>query len=237
MKKQQKSSKRKASHQALGKRSSAYLKKLTIAVLGEGRVGKSSLIRGFCGEGFQEEYVPTIEEFVSKHLLYNDRTYQLDIIDTCGSENFPAIRRVDIAKADAIILVYSIDNPRSFEQLQQYREEIIAEKGNSVPVLVVANKSDLSLDGDGHSLTITDRLGCRVNTRDVVLKRWKYLWSITSCKMNWGVQEPFHGILDEIQRKKLENNNNNNSPTMQRKTSWLNRNLSLSLRRTRSART
>ncbi|EDO36577.1 predicted protein, partial [Nematostella vectensis] len=160
-----------------------------IAVLGEGRVGKSSLIRGFCGEGFQEEYVPTIEEFVSKHLLYNDRTYQLDIIDTCGSENFPAIRRVDIAKADAIILVYSIDNPRSFEQLQQYREEIIAEKGNSVPVLVVANKSDLSLDG------------CRVNTRDVVLKRWKYLWSITSCKMNWGVQEPFHGILDEIQRK------------------------------------
>lgn len=235
MKKQQKDSKKPPANRKEERRS-AYLKVLTVAVFGVAKVGKSSIIRRFCEpEDFSEHYEPTVEDFFSKHFLYNDRTYQLDIIDTCGSENFPAMRRVDIAKADAIILVYSMDNKMSFEQLSMYRQEIIEERGFDIPVVVVANKSDLAIDSS--SLEITDKNGCILNTRDVVLKRWRYMWALTSAKMNWAIHEPFHMILDEIQRRKREVDNNNDSPKMKRKTSWLNRNFgnALSLRRTKSA--
>lgn len=233
MKKQQKDSKnRKLS--AKKRRPSIYLKRVTVAVFGDAGVGKSSLIRGFCDGTFTEAYEPTIEDFFSKHLIHNDKNYQIDIIDTCGSENFPAMRKVDIEKADAVILVYSTDKKRSFEQLSQYRDEILEMKGLQMPVLVVANKSDLAIDSS--SLQTTDKNGCILNTRDFVMKKWRYMWSMTSAKMGWSTNEPFLLLLDDIQRRKEEIENINASPKIKRTTSWLNRNFgsALSLRRTKS---
>ncbi|XP_020611174.1 ras-related protein Rap-2a-like [Orbicella faveolata] len=176
------------------KRSSAYLKMFTVVVFGEARTGKSSLIKTFLGETFTDEYEPTVEDFYSKQILYNDRNYQVDIIDTCGSENFPAMRRVDIQKADAILLVYSLDNPRSFERLEQLREEIFQERGHNLPVMVVANKSDAVLDG--HALEMKTNDGSLINTKYVAEKEWNLLWTITSAKMSWGVEDMFHGLID-----------------------------------------
>ncbi|XP_078365219.1 ras-related protein Rap-2a-like [Oculina patagonica] len=179
---------------AVKKRSSAYLKMFTVVVFGEARTGKSSLIKTFIGEGFTDDYEPTIEEFYSKQIVYNDKNYQVDIIDTCGSENFPAMRRVDINKADAILLVYSLDNPRSFERLEQLREEVFQERGHNLPVMVVANKSDVVLDG--HALEMKTNDGSLINTKYVAEKEWNLLWTITSAKMAWGVDEMFHDLID-----------------------------------------
>lgn len=232
MKKQQGSKYRKKS--AHKRRQSIYLKRLTIAVFGDAGVGKTSLIKSFCDNTFTDEYEPTIEDFFTKHLLHNDRTYQIDIIDTCGSENFPAMRKVDMEKADAIILVYSPDKNRSFEQISQYRDEILEQKGITTPVVVVANKRDLSLDSS--SLYAIDKNGSLVNTQDIAQKRWRYMWTNTSAKMGCSTSEPFLMLLDEIQRRKEETENINVSPNFKRKTSWLNRNFgsALSLKRTKS---
>lgn len=191
MKKQVKDDKKTA---PVKKRSSAYLKMFTVVVFGEARTGKSSLIKTFLGEGFADGYEPTIEEFYSKQIVYNEKNYQVDIIDTCGSENFPAMRRVDINKADAILLVYSLDNPRSFEKLEQLREEIFQERGHNLPVMVVANKSDVVLDG--HALEMKTHDGSLINTKYVAEKEWNFLWTITSAKMAWGVDDMFHDLID-----------------------------------------
>ena len=176
------------------KRTSAYLKMFTVVVFGEARTGKSSLIKTFIGEGFTDDYEPTIEDFYTKQIVYNDKNYQVDIIDTCGSENFPAMRRVDINKADAILLVYSLDNPRSFERLEQLREEIFQERGHNLPVMVVANKSDVVLDGHALEMKTTD--GTFINTKYVAEKEWNLLWTITSAKMAWGVEDMFHDLIN-----------------------------------------
>lgn len=206
------------------KRSSAYLKMLTVVAFGEARTGKSSLIKTFIGETFTDEYEPTIEDFYSKQILYNDRNYQVDIIDTCGSENFPAMRRVDINKADAILLVYSLDNPRSFERLEELREEIFQERGHNVPVMVVANKSDVVLDG--HALEMTTNDGNLVNTKYVAEKEWNFLWTITSAKMAWGVEDMFHDLIDAFYVRRAQS-----LPVKGSVGSWLKSPLLNSLRR------
>lgn len=179
---------------AVKKRSSAYLKMFTVVVFGEARTGKTSLIRTFLGETFNNEYEPTIEDFYSKQIVYNDKNYQVDIIDTCGSENFPAMRKVDINKADAILLVYSLDNPQSFERLNELKEEIVQERGYNLPVMVVANKSDVVIDG--HALEMKMNDGTLVNTKYVAEKEWNFMWTITSAKMAWGVEDMVHGVID-----------------------------------------
>lgn len=176
-------------------RMSAYLKTFTISVFGDARVGKTALIKSFLGNEFSEDYEPTIEEYYSKQIEYKDRHYELNIIDTSGTENFPAMRRVDIQKSDVIVLVYSLENPETFELLKKLRSEILEEKGYSVPVLVVASKSDL--DVQGHAIEYVDRSGMKYNTKRIVENTWHYKWTITSAKMGWGIEKIFHSVIDE----------------------------------------
>ena len=48
------------------------------------RAGKSSLVRQFIENEFQESYYPTIESSHTKTVKHNGTEYQLSIIDTAG---------------------------------------------------------------------------------------------------------------------------------------------------------
>ena len=180
-----------------GCKTSPYLTRLTVAVFGDSSVGKTSLCKAFLGEPFNEDYQSTVEDFYSTQIVYKKRHYQVDIIDTCGTESFPAMRRMEIDKAGAILLVYSLDKPHSFERLEQVQEEIFQRRGGNLPVMVVANKADVVLEAN--SLNVTKRDGKTINTRNVAEKDWGFLWKTTSAKMALGVEEIFHGLIDASQ--------------------------------------
>lgn len=67
-----------------------------IVVLGAPRVGKTSILRRFLREGFEERYEPTSEDFHRKLYQIRGETYQIDILDASGERSFPAKRRLSI---------------------------------------------------------------------------------------------------------------------------------------------
>lgn len=67
-----------------------------IVVLGAPRVGKTSILRRFLREGFEESYEPTCEDFHRKLYQIRGETYQIDILDASGERSFPAKRRLSI---------------------------------------------------------------------------------------------------------------------------------------------
>ena len=185
-----------------GRKTSAYLNKFTVAVFGDSWVGKTSLCKAFLGEPFNDDYLPTVEDFYSTQIVHKKKNYQVDIIDTCGTESFPAMRRMEINKADAILLVYSLDKPHSFEWLEQVQVEIFQQRGGNRPVMVVANKADVVLEAS--ALNVTTREGKAINTRNVAEKEWEFLWTKTSAKMALGVREIFNGLIDAFQLRKSQ---------------------------------
>ncbi|TKS69020.1 GTP-binding protein [Collichthys lucidus] len=127
-----------------------------IVVLGAPRVGKTSILRRYLRDGFVEEYNPTSEDFLRKLFRIRGETYQIDILDASRERDFPAKRRLSILTGDIFLLVFSLDDRSSFDEVCALRTEILAAKSKltkssvpeqcaqpQVPLVVCANKVDL----------------------------------------------------------------------------------------------
>ncbi|CAF0814067.1 unnamed protein product [Rotaria sp. Silwood1] len=115
-----------------------------LVLLGASRTGKSSIIHMFLNGKFLDTYKETVEDLHYREFTVDDKTIKVDILDTAGNMEFPAMRRLSIATSHAFILVYSVDNMSSFEEIRHIIEQIKEQRTNyaEIPIVVVGNKTD-----------------------------------------------------------------------------------------------
>lgn len=102
---------------------------LKIVVLGSPRVGKTAIVSQFLYSHFPETYNATVDELHrAEYEIKGFGDLVLDILDTSGSHEFPAMKKLAIESGDAFLLVFSLTDPNSFEEVRQLREEIIETK-------------------------------------------------------------------------------------------------------------
>jgi DIRAS family, GTP-binding Ras-like 2 len=101
---------------------------------------------------FKDAYVPTIEDTYRHLITSNKLVCSLQITDTTGSHQFPAMQRLNIQKGHAFILVYSITSKQSLEELKPIYKDIADIKGaneiRNLPMMLVGNKCDESSNRD-----------------------------------------------------------------------------------------
>ncbi|KAJ1521867.1 hypothetical protein ONE63_002209 [Megalurothrips usitatus] len=159
-----------------------------VVVFGAGGVGKSSLVLRFVKGTFRESYIPTIEDTYRQVISCNKNICTLQITDTTGSHQFPAMQRLSISKGHAFILVYSCTSRQSLEELRPIWDVIKEMKGAelpNIPVMLVGNKCDETenrevptSEGEGES------------------KGWGCNFMETSAKTNHNVKELFQELLN-----------------------------------------
>lgn len=67
------------------------------------------------------------------------------VLDTAGQEEFSAMREQYMRIGQGFIIVYSVTDPQSFEEVQRFHKEISRCKDcGSYPMILAANKIDLS---------------------------------------------------------------------------------------------
>lgn len=118
---------------------------LKVIVVGNGQVGKTSMITRFAKGIFTNEYKKTIGvDFLEKKMLLagpgEDVTFLL--WDTAGQEEYDAITRTYYKGAGACILAFSTTDRDSFDAIESWYKKVHDECGNIVMVLV-QNKVDL----------------------------------------------------------------------------------------------
>uniref|UniRef100_A0A3P8P3C6 Small monomeric GTPase n=1 Tax=Astatotilapia calliptera TaxID=8154 RepID=A0A3P8P3C6_ASTCA len=120
------------------------MREYKVVVLGSGGVGKSALTVQFVTGTFIEKYDPTIEDFYRKEIEVDSSPSVLEILDTAGTEQFASMRDLYIKNGQGFILVYSLVNQQSFQDIKPMRDQIIRVKRyEKVPVILVGNKVDL----------------------------------------------------------------------------------------------
>ncbi|XP_074657772.1 ras-related protein Rap-2c-like [Tubulanus polymorphus] len=129
------------------------MREFKVVILGSGGVGKSALTVKFVSGTFVEKYDPTIEDFYRKEIEVDNAPSVLEILDTAGTEQFASMRDLYIKNGQGFVIVYSITNLQTFQDIRTMKEQIIRVKGiERVPIVLVGNKSDL----DYHREVATD---------------------------------------------------------------------------------
>ncbi|CAI5787020.1 GTP-binding protein Di-Ras2 [Lacerta agilis] len=163
-----------------------------VVVFGAGGVGKSSLVLRFVKGTFRDSYIPTIEDTYRQVISCDKSICTLQITDTTGSHQFPAMQRLSISKGHAFILVYSVTSRQSLEELKPIYEQICQIKGDidSIPIMLVGNKND-----EDHNREV------QTNDGEALAKKWKCAFMETSAKMNHNVKELFQELLNLEKRR------------------------------------
>ena len=84
--------------------------KFKITVIGDGRVGKTSLIRRFTKGSFQKDYIKTIGAQFSKYVEEIEGDHcELFFWDIAGQDEFHFLRPSFYKDSSAAIIVYSLE--------------------------------------------------------------------------------------------------------------------------------
>jgi len=111
--------------------------------MGYNETGKSSITLKFL-YNFPDASNLGPEENYYTSIKYKKESFLLHLVDFAGIDDYsPIYANKYGVKVDGYILVYSVDNRKSFEFVQELREKLRAINGRDVPSLLVANKSDL----------------------------------------------------------------------------------------------
>jgi len=119
--------------------------KYKVVFLGDEAAGKTSVVRRYMYDTFEESCQATIGmDFQSKTVYLEDRTLRLQLWDTAGQERFRSLIPSYIRDASAAVVVYDITKRGSFAGTRKWIEEVRNERGENALVALVGNKSDLS---------------------------------------------------------------------------------------------
>jgi small GTP-binding protein len=120
-------------------------KRIKVVLLGESGVGKTNLIRVAVGEPFQKESDSTLSSsYYESEIIIKNKQYIYALWDTAGQEQYRALNKMFLKGAKIVIIVFSIDNVQSFEQVDfwvNHTKEALGE--GKYLIALVANKNDL----------------------------------------------------------------------------------------------
>jgi small GTP-binding protein len=139
-------------YEVIAEEFSEYDLSFKIIVVGDSGVGKSCLTMKGTKNHFEECYSPTVGfEFFTFNIRINDKNIKLQIWDTCGQEAYRSLITSFYRNASLAILVYSIDNVNSFNNIEAWLNEIKSQANPETKVFLIGNKIDLE---DQRKITI-----------------------------------------------------------------------------------
>lgn len=117
------------------------LKEYKVVMIGNGGVGKTSIVKRLRFGEFQPQYVPTLGVEVNPiRINTNYGMIQFNVWDCAGQECFSGLRDGYYFKADACIGVIEKDSESSVAKLTQ---ELKHDSFQNIPVVTILNKIDI----------------------------------------------------------------------------------------------
>jgi len=168
------------------------MKNKKVVLIGDEAVGKTSLIRKFILDQFNDKYIATIGAKVSKKELDIDGTgMKLLIWDVLGQQGYTATQEMSFEGAAGAILVTDLTRKATLESLTNYWIPHLQNAAGKIPFIFLANKADLEHNWQFDNEDISEL--ARVYDSPAM---------ITSARTGQNVEEAFISLGRAMQLKK-----------------------------------
>lgn len=172
-----------------------------IVICGDPSVGKTSTILRFTDHAFIRTYIPTLGVNISeKNIKVNNDYVNLILWDIAGQSKFEVMRRHFYKGAEAVILIFDLTNPKSFESISNWYKDIL----KNVKMLeedligfILGNKEDL----------INERKIPPEKAREIA-KEMNLKYIETSALTGKNVEESFYKLAEKLIKSKQKNEKN-----------------------------
>ena len=166
-----------------------------ITIVGDGGVGKTSLIKKFTKGTFEKDYLQTIGAQFSRYDIEIDGDLiNLIFWDIAGQDDFKFLHPLFYRESKGCIIVFSLEEndlgEESFNHIENWHNEL-KKYCSEIPVIIFANKVDL----------IEEVSLSKINIQEVVSKNNFLGYFLTSAKTGQGVHEAFKTIIEKLYYK------------------------------------
>ena len=167
---------------------------LKVIILGDSGVGKTSLMNQYVNKKFSNQYKATIgADFLTKEV-------QFEIWDTAGQERFQSLGVAFYRGADCCVLVYDVNSMKSFDNLNNWREEFLIQASPSdpdnFPFVLLGNKVDVD---SGNSRVVSEK-----KAKAWCASKGNIPYFETSAKDGTNVEEAFQCIVKNALKNEPE---------------------------------
>ena len=168
-----------------------YFKK-KVLILGDGAVGKTSLIRRFVVDKFSDEYITTIgTKTTKKDVVVNfdgkEWNVSLMVWDVLGQKGYSEVQNSAFEGAKGVILVYDVSRPQTRGSLVDYWIPRLWKVVGHLPMVIFANKIDLAADPNAERIQLS-----------MMGELYQCPTHATSAKTGAGVEEAFQTLGMEL---------------------------------------
>jgi small GTP-binding protein len=170
-----------------------YEDSISIIIIGDSKVGKTTLMKRYINGHFTENIIPSLGiELYRKIKEINRKKYLIKIWDTCGQERFRSITQNYYRNADGVMLLFDSNNIESFHNLNIWLNSLKEYSIKNFPLIIIGTKSDLPINVHDNDINI-------------FCNQFNIKWFRTSAKTGENISISFDFLTKEILNIKHNN--------------------------------
>ena len=164
---------------------------LKLLIIGDSRVGKTSLLLNYVEKIFPEAHISTLGvEYKEKEIIKDNYVIRLQIWDTAGEERFRSITKSIYRNANGILFVCDITNRESFKNIKNWIKDA-DNVDKDIKGIIIGNKIDL----DNERVVSVEDL-------EEIGKKYNMPFIEASAKTGMNVNKCFEVLIDELFKNK-----------------------------------
>ncbi|ELP90792.1 RAC GTPase, putative [Entamoeba invadens IP1] len=117
-----------------------------LVTVGDGAVGKTSLLISYTQNSFPTEYIPTVFDNYSAFLMSGKTPVNMSLWDTAGQHEYDQMRPLSYPGTHCFLICFSIISRASFENVEYFWIPEIRKHSPTIPFLLVGTKGDMRED-------------------------------------------------------------------------------------------
>ncbi len=156
-----------------------------VCLLGDSSVGKTSLVRKYVYDTFDDRYIATIgTKTVKKELTMDYFGKNLDLTlmiwDILGQKEYRKVQSMSFQGTSGALVVSNITRPETLESLKEYWVPELRKVAGNIPMVFLANKADL-----------IDKAGFNESQLGELVNEFGGYYMLTSAKTGENVENAF----------------------------------------------